>query len=174
MREINKKEIQTMDTPNLTKMRNIIRDKWTWETGSDEDKEFLDFIESELNNREALASVPEPFFEIIGESLKFNGAELFEKSYDYATPIAISDDLAKVITKMITNNIKGYSYVSYDDQNIGISILQKVESEIHGDLQPSLETLIRTIVTTELSDFENRMREDFRCQLDTLKFELNK
>jgi hypothetical protein len=172
MREINKKEIQTMDTPNLTKMRNIIRDKWTWETGSDADKEFLDFIESELNTREAIASVPEPYFEIIGESLKFNGAELFEKSYDYATPVAISDDLAKVITKMITNNIKGYSYVSYNDQDIGSSIIQKVESEIHTTLRASLETLVRGIVSTELSDFENRMRNDFRCQLDALKFEL--
>ena len=61
-----------------------------------------------------------------------------------------------------------------ENQELRDSLLEKIESEIHGHLRPSLETLVRNIVITELSDFENRMRDDFRCQLDALKFELNK
>ena len=174
MRDINKKEIETMDTPNLTKMRNIIRDKWTWETGSDEDKEFLDFIESELSTREVAASTPEPYFEVTGEAIKFNGAELFERSYDYQQPVAISDDLAKAIKTMVSKSINGYSYISYNDEDVGVSVVQKIDSAIQTDLRPTLDILIRSIVREELLTFEPRMREEVRCQLDTLKFELEK
>lgn len=172
MREINKKEIQTMDTPNLTKMRNIIRDKWTWETGSDEDKKFLDFIESELSTREVAASTPEPYFEIIGDAIRFNGAELFEKSYDYQQQVMISDDLAKAIKVLVSKSINGYSYISYNDDDIGTAVIQKIDSAIQTDLRGTLDILIRNIIRDELSIFESHMREDFRCQLDILKFEL--
>lgn len=163
-----------MDTPNLTKMRNIIRDKWTWETGSDEDKEFLDFIETELDSRESAAISPEPYFKVIGEVIKFNDIELFRKSHNFTDPVELGDGLSKAIREMLAKSINGYSYTAYSDDNIGRAVVQRIESEIHTTLRATLESVISSMITTELMKLEDRLRDDVRCKIHVLKLELGK
>ena len=168
MRESNKTEIQSMDTPNLTKMRNIIRDKWTWETGTDEDKEFLDFIESELDSRESASLSPEPYFNVTGESLEFNNSELVRKSYNYSHPIELGDDLSKAVKKTITECLNSYNYESHEIDVSG-AVLKKINEEIEGELKSKLEMLIRNVVNGELSYFESRMTSMMEEKIEEMK-----
>ena len=86
-------DIKTFDSTHLEKLRIIFYDRWTFETGSEADKEFLDAIEEELESRK-----PQPInhggsgitlnaggtihFSVnaLAESLKFNDENLFIKS----------------------------------------------------------------------------------------------
>ena len=89
-------DIKTFDSTHLEKLRIIFYDRWTFETGSEDDKEFLDVIEEELERRK-----PQPIkrsstginpisltsdgtvhmsVNALAESLKFNDENLFIKS----------------------------------------------------------------------------------------------
>ncbi len=88
-------DIKTFDSTHLEKLRIIFYDRWTFETGSQADKEFLDVIEEELERRKPqpikhggpgtginLASDGTVHMSVnaLAESLKFNGENLFIKS----------------------------------------------------------------------------------------------
>lgn len=168
MREINRDEVRSMDTPNLTKMRNVIRDHWTWDTGSDEDKELLDFIETELTGREAASTPSEPYFNVLGDSLRFNDHELISDSYNYSSPLKLGVEFDKAVKKSLVDALRSYAYDPYDI-NISDAITYRVSEEIEGELKLKLEALIRTTVQSEISFLETRMISMMEQKVEEMK-----
>ncbi len=114
-------DIKTFDNTHLEKLRIIFYDRWTFETGSETDKEFLDVIEEELESRK-----PQPIkhggpsitlnsngsiqmsLDMTAEALKFNEESLFIKSkyglrfgHDFERELrrVVKDELSKLLGK---------------------------------------------------------------------------
>lgn len=162
MRDVSKQDILSMDTANLTKFRNIIRDRWTWETGTDEDKELLDIIETELTMREAQPS-SRVDFQIRADTLSLDNHTLFEITGEYNNPIGLSSELKKSIKKSLVDDITSYNYEGY---NLGEAIVNKINEELDFNLRSKLETMIRGIVYTEIFSLEDRIKNIVKDELN--------
>jgi len=98
-----KADLKTFDSSHLEKLRIMFYDRWTFETGSQADRDFLDAIEAELESRDpqpkqtgtfhglvagqgcSISSsgndgMTEISVELRAEYLKFNDENLFIKS----------------------------------------------------------------------------------------------
>lgn len=132
-------DLKDFDTPHLTRLKKMMYDRWTWETGSDSDKEFLRAVETELENRKAAQQADYDLRVALDErgSLVINDQYLLVGGH---SNVGLGTDFKRLIAEYLKQEFRSPSF-SYQPE----SFKEELEGFIKRTLQTSTYEIVREL-----------------------------